>query len=78
MIRDTFNVAFEDVIFVTDTLGDVKEASKLGIKIIAETFGFHNRERLQLGEPYMIVDSWDEIESEIQKIHSAKIVAPGN
>ena len=68
MIRDKFNVVLEDAVFITDTLGDVKEAKKLNIKTIAETFGFHNRERLEQGDPYIIVDTWDEIEEEIQKL----------
>jgi len=68
MIRDTFNVDLGEAIFITDTLGDIREANKLGIKTIAETFGFHNRERLQHGDPHMIVDTWDEIEAEIQKL----------
>lgn len=53
-------------IFITDTLGDIKEANKVGIRTIGETFGFHNRERLEIGEPYAIVDSWEEIERIIE------------
>ncbi len=49
-------------VFVTDTLGDVKEAHKVQIRTIAETFGFHSRERLVQGVPFKIVDSWEEIE----------------
>lgn len=68
MIRDKFNIELEKSIFVTDTLGDIKEAKKLNIPTIAETFGFHNRERLELGKPHVIVDSWNEIEEEIEKL----------
>ena len=66
MIRDKFGVNLDEIVFVTDTLGDVKEANKLGIKTIAETFGFHNRERLSQGNPFKIVDTWEEIENEIK------------
>lgn len=58
----------DDTVFITDTLGDVREAHQVGIRTIAETFGFHNRERLELGQPFKIVDSWDEIESVIQQL----------
>lgn len=68
MIRDTFDVDLEKVLFITDTLGDIKEANKLGIKTIAETFGFHNRARLEQGDPHTIVDTWDEIEAEIHTL----------
>lgn len=49
MLRDQFNVALDDAVFVTDTLGDVREAKQLNIKTVAETFGFHTRERLEQG-----------------------------
>ena len=65
-IRDEFDVVLKDVIFVTDTLGDVREAKTLGVKTIAETFGFHNRARLKQGAPYVILDTWLEIENEIE------------
>ena len=68
MIRDIFDVDLDKSTFVTDTLGDIKEANKLNIKTIAETFGFHNRQRLEKGKPYAIVDSWDELESELTRI----------
>ena len=68
-IRDEFDVVLKDVIFVTDTLGDVREAKTLGVKTIAETFGFHNRARLKQGAPYVILDTWLEIENEIEKSH---------
>ena len=62
MLMEDDVVTSENTVFVTDTLGDIKEAHKVGIKTIAETFGFHNRERLETGEPFKIVDSWEEIE----------------
>ncbi|MFM2381468.1 MAG: hypothetical protein RLZZ76_235 [Candidatus Parcubacteria bacterium] len=68
MIFDEYKASIEDTIFVTDTLGDIKEAGKIGVKTIAETFGFHNSERLALGNPYAIVDSWDEIIEEIERL----------
>lgn len=58
----------DDTIFITDTLGDIREAHQVGIRSIAETFGFHDRARLELGEPFKIVDSWDEIESAVQEL----------
>lgn len=58
-------VTTNNSVFITDTLGDVREAKKVGIRTIAETFGFHDRARLALGEPYAIADSWDDIAREI-------------
>lgn len=58
----------EDCVFVTDTLGDILEGNKVGVKTIAVDFGFHDRERLKKGNPYKIVSSFEEIVSTIEEI----------
>jgi len=68
MLMQENGVTIENTVFVTDTLGDVKEAHKVKIRTIAETFGFHDRNRLELGNPFKIVDSWDEIEKAISEL----------
>lgn len=68
MLMDQNGITPKDTIFITDTLGDIKEANKVGIRTIAETFGFHPRERLALGEPLKIVDSWAEIENCLKEL----------
>lgn len=68
LLAENHGVDLHNAVFVTDTLGDILEAHKLGIRTIAETFGFHNRERLAQGNPYAIVDSWEEILEEINKL----------
>lgn len=56
-----YNLKAEDCIFVTDTLGDILEGNKIGIRTIAVDFGFHKRNRLEKGNPFKIVSSFDEI-----------------
>ncbi len=51
----------EDCVFVTDTLGDILEGNKVGLRTIAVDFGFHERKRLEKGNPFKIVSSFDEI-----------------
>jgi len=58
----------DNTVFITDTLGDIKEAHKVNIRTIAETFGFHDRERLAQGKPFKIVDSWREIEDTLSEL----------
>lgn len=43
LISEKFSVAKENIIFVTDSLGDVKEAGIARIPTIAVTWGIHNR-----------------------------------
>ncbi|NQV91720.1 HAD family hydrolase [Candidatus Woesearchaeota archaeon] len=62
------NLKSEDCIFITDTLGDIKEASKLNIKTIAVDFGFHERARLEQGNPFKIISDFKEIFPLIQTL----------
>lgn len=55
------NYSADDILFITDTLGDVLEANKAGIRSVAVTYGFHTRENLQRGNPWKIVDSLSEL-----------------
>ncbi|MFH1521578.1 MAG: HAD hydrolase-like protein [archaeon] len=57
-----------DCVFVTDTLGDILEGNKVGVKSIAVDFGFHGRERLEKGEPFRIVSNFDKILEVIEEM----------
>ena len=65
-----YNLTPNSCIFVTDTLGDILEAKKIGVKSIACTFGFHEKERLEKGKPYRIVSSFAEVVKTIKEIDS--------
>ncbi len=56
-----YGIKADDCIFVTDTLGDILEGNKAGVRTIAVDFGFHKRDRLQKGKPFKIVSTFDEI-----------------
>ena len=58
---EKYNLKAEDCVFVTDTLGDIVEGNKSGVRTIAVDFGFHERERLEKGNPLKIVSSFNEI-----------------
>lgn len=50
-----------DCIFISDTLGDIKEGRKVDVRTIALDFGFHDRERLKRDHPFKIVSNVDEM-----------------
>lgn len=60
-IFQNHNLKVENCIFITDTLGDILEANKVGLKVIAVDFGFHEKERLEKGNPFKIVSDFDGI-----------------
>ncbi|MDA3855398.1 MAG: HAD-IA family hydrolase [Candidatus Woesearchaeota archaeon] len=68
MLFKKYNLDSNSCIFVTDTLGDVLEANNVGVKSIAVDFGFHEKERLEKGNPFKIVSNFKEIRKEIESM----------
>ena len=56
-----YQLSAQDCIFITDTLGDIREAAHVSIQTIGVTWGFHDRQTLLSGDPYRIVDEPSEI-----------------
>jgi len=61
LLLKKYKLKKEEVVFVTDTLGDIIEANKVGIKTIAVDFGFHERSRLEKGHPYKIISRFEDL-----------------
>ena len=68
MVKEQFHLSNKEIIFVTDTLGDIREANEAGILTIAVDFGFHERERLEKGNPVAIVSTFSNIEQEVERL----------
>ena len=64
----TYKLKSEDCIFITDTLGDILEGNKVNVRTIAVDFGFHEKERLEKGNPFKIISSFEELEKELDKL----------
>lgn len=43
-------------IFITDTLGDIREAARVPVACIGVTWGYHDRATLAQGSPYALID----------------------
>lgn len=61
ILQKHYHLTKENSIFVTDTLGDILEANKVGFNTIAVDFGFHERERLEKGKPMKIISDFKEL-----------------
>lgn len=59
--------SLEDVIFITDTTGDIIEARECGVKSIAVSWGLHNGENLLHEKPFALVDTPQELEQKIEE-----------
>lgn len=65
-LLEDHKVSAEDCLFVTDTLGDLIEAEKVGLPSVGVTFGFHDRITLEKGKSVAIVDSATELATILQ------------
>ena len=62
------NLKAEDLIFITDTLGDILEANKASVKSIGVTWGLHDKETLQKGNPNAIIDDPNDLLKIIKEV----------
>lgn len=67
LVFEKYKTNAKNCIFVTDTLGDIKEARVAGVESIAVSWGFNIRDTLKKGNPLAIVDKPGDIESLIEK-----------
>ena len=58
---DKWRVDKDAAYYIGDTVGDIKEAKEAGITVIAVTWGWHPRARLERARPDHIVDTPDEL-----------------
>jgi phosphoglycolate phosphatase len=70
IIKEQYGVTADEMIFVTDTLGDLREAERAGVPTVAVTWGGHN-ETFFTREPHTnlikIVNSMSELKETIEQ-----------
>ena len=57
MIFKKYHIGAGECVYVTDTLGDMREAKEHGMCTIASSWGVHPRETLEKGLPFRILNS---------------------
>ena len=62
----------KEVVFITDTLGDIREGNTCGIESIGVTWGTHDRETLKKGSPLAIVDTVFELRDTIERFFNVQ------
>jgi phosphoglycolate phosphatase len=65
MAAAKFEIDPKRCLFITDTLGDVKEAGHVGCRTIGVSWGYQSKETLLKGRPDRIVDSASELLSAV-------------
>ncbi len=72
MLFARYELSPEHCVFVTDTLGDMREATQAGVGSIGVSWGFHEHERLQKGNPFRIVDHPHELPPAVDEYFARK------
>lgn len=66
MVFERYQTTAGKCVFITDTLGDMREASECGVGSIGCSWGFQSHATLQRGEPFRIVDVPAELPAAIE------------
>lgn len=72
-VLERFGHPPHEAVMVTDTLGDVREATRVGVPTIAVTWGFHSAETLCRGEPAYIVTSVTDLKNICRLLETAAV-----
>ena len=60
-LQSSYGIAPDVSVLLTDTLGDIREASQTHTHALGVTWGIHTREELSRGTPQAIVDTVEEL-----------------
>ena len=67
-VLEKYSVGPNNCVFITDTLGDIKEAKECGVLSVAVTWGVHRHEKLKDGNPIAIVDDPSDLARTIEDV----------
>jgi len=67
MIFKQYNLQSQECLFITDTVGDIKEAREVNVQTIAITWGYHDEKFLSAHKPLAIANNADELLQVIEK-----------
>jgi phosphoglycolate phosphatase-like HAD superfamily hydrolase len=62
-----YAISPSNVVFITDTVGDIREGKKCAVSSIAVTWGFHDKQTLENEEPFAVVDTVPELALAIER-----------
>jgi len=57
----------KNAVFITDTIGDIREGRECAVAAIGVTWGMQDRAKLQSEQPYAVVDTVPELEAAIER-----------
>jgi phosphoglycolate phosphatase len=73
MVFKKYSASPGDCVFVTDTLGDMREAAKASVSSIGVPWGFHAPTAFEEAKPYAIVERPEEIPVRVSEYFSREL-----
>ena len=67
-VINKYNTDSDNLLLITDSLGDIKEANELKIKSLAVLWGIHDHSTLRLAAPHSIIKEPEEIIDIVESI----------
>lgn len=71
MVFNEYGAAPADCLFITDTLGDMREAEKTGVSALGVSWGYHPSETLMRGNPIAVAHTPADILAEVNRYFCA-------
>lgn len=65
MVFEKYDISPSDCVFITDTVGDVREAAKMGVGAIGVTWGYHEPERFSKVDHFRLVHTPESLPSSV-------------
>jgi phosphoglycolate phosphatase len=56
-----YQVAPQDIYYIGDTTGDIKEGKEAGVKTVGVTWGWHSKEKMASAKPDYLFDTPQEL-----------------
>jgi phosphoglycolate phosphatase len=73
MMFEKYDTTPEECVFITDTLGDIREGEHVGVASIGVTWGFHSPEVLMRGSAFRLVNQPEEIVGAVSDYFTSKV-----
>lgn len=71
-ILKTYNLIAENCLMITDTVGDIEEAKRVGIKTIGVTWGYHDEKTIDSASPSALAHTPRELIQSIESLFLKK------
>ncbi len=56
-----YDVTLQDIYYIGDTTGDIKEGKQAGVKTVGVTWGWHSKEKMAASQPDYLFDKPEEL-----------------